>query len=143
MSRLLYHPLSAAGTTSPFDECALQVARSGSLRIVSPYIGVGYLERLTGIAREWQLISDIEAWLSSLSLRARPRAWSFIREHIGRIHHCPSIHAKVVLSDSLAMLGSANLTSKGILGRTEMGEGGGLGGEHAGQYGIGPKGFEG
>ena len=121
MSRLLYPPLSAAGTTSPFDECALQVARSGSLRIVSPYIGVGYLERLTGIAREWQLISDIEAWLSSLSLRARPRAWSFIREHIGRIHHCPSIHAKVVLSDSLAMLGSANLTSKGILGRTEMG----------------------
>ncbi len=37
------------------------------------------------------------------------------------IHHCPALHAKAVISDSFAMMGSANLTNHGILGRTEMG----------------------
>lgn len=54
-------------------------------------------------------------------MRARPRAWNFIREHLDRIHHLPAIHAKTVISDSLAMMGSANLTATGILGRTELG----------------------
>lgn len=121
MTRLIYHPLSSSSITSPFDECAVKVAQSGSIRIVSPYIGVSYLERLIGLAGEWQLITDVEAWLSSLSFRARPRAWSFIRKHLELIHHCPDIYAKHVLSKALAMMGSANLTHTGILGRTELG----------------------
>jgi len=121
MSQLIYHPLPAVSSTSPFDECAIKVAQSGAIRIVSPYIGVGYLERLIALSPEWHLISDVEAWLSSLSFRARPRAWAFIRANLQRIHHCPDIHAKVVLSPKLAMMGSANLTHAGILGRTEMG----------------------
>lgn len=122
MTKLIYHPLSSTAQTSPFDEAAVLVAQSGPIRIVSPYIGVAYLERL--IAQSggaWQLITDVEAWLGSLSFRARPRAWTFIRENLEDIHHCPDIHAKLVLSDSLAMMGSANLTKTGILGRTEMG----------------------
>ena len=98
MSQLIYHPLPAVSRTSPFDECAIKVAQSGAIRIVSPYIGVGYLERLIALSPEWHLISDVEAWLSSLSFRARPRAWAFIRANLQRIHHCPDIHAKVVLS---------------------------------------------
>ena len=121
MSQLIYHPLPAVSRTSPFDECAIRVAQSGAIRIVSPYIGVGYLERLTALSPEWHLISDVEAWLGSLSFRARPRAWGFIRANLERIHHCPDIHAQVILGPSLAMMGSANLTHTGILGRTEMG----------------------
>lgn len=67
------------------------------------------------------MITDIQEWLRSLPIRARPRAWGFIRENIKKIHHCPAVHAKAVISDSLAMMGSANLTNHGILGRTEMG----------------------
>jgi len=59
--------------------------------------------------------------LSSLSIRARPKAWQFIRENLDRIHHCPAVHAKAVIGQDLAMLGSANLTITGILSRTEMG----------------------
>lgn len=120
MPTLLYHTSTGTGI-SPFDEAVLQVARSGDVRIVSPYIGVAYLERIIGVSSEWRLISDIQEWLASLSTQARPRAWAFIREHLPLIHHCPALHAKAVISDTLAMMGSANLTTHGILGRTEMG----------------------
>ena len=122
MGRLVYHDLSAiSGQLSTFDEAVLEVAISGSVSIVSPYIGVDYLQRIIQVSTEWKLISDIEAWLSSLSIRARPKAWLFIRENLERIHHCPAIHAKAVISKKLAMFGSANLTNTGILERTELG----------------------
>lgn len=122
MGRLVYHNLSGiSGQSSPFDEAVLEVARSGAVGIVSPYIGVDYLQRIIQVSDGWRLISDIEAWLSSLSMRARPKAWLFIRENLDSIHHCPAIHAKAVIGQQLAMFGSANLTNTGILGRTEMG----------------------
>ena len=80
MSRLLYHDLTdETGQISPFDEAALEVARSGAVGIVSPYIGVDYLQRIIQVSDGWRLVSDIEAWLSSLPMRARPKAWLFIR----------------------------------------------------------------
>lgn len=122
MGRLVYHNLSGlTGQSSPFDEAVLEVARTGFVKIVSPYIGVNYLQRIIQTSDGWLLISDIEAWLSSLPVRARPKAWEFIRENLDRIHHCPAIHAKAVISQTLAMFGSANLTNTGILGRTELG----------------------
>lgn len=124
MTKLLYHLAQDDGgktAVSPFDEAVLQVARSGPVRIVSPYIGVAYLERITSLSSQWRLISDVQEWLSSLSTQTRPRAWQFIRDNLDLIHHCHALHAKAVISDSLAMMGSANLTQHGILGRTEMG----------------------
>lgn len=124
MMKLLYHIAqddSRKSAISPFDEAILTVARSGSVCIVSPYIGIGYLERIISLSPEWRLISDVQEWLGSLSTQARPRAWQFIRENLDLVHHCPAVHAKAVISDSLAYMGSANLTQTGILGRTEMG----------------------
>lgn len=122
MSQLLYHRLTRTSEDiSPFDKAILQVIEDGTVRIVSPFIGVSYLERITDAVEEWLLISDIEAWLSTLSLQARPRAWEFIRENLSHIHHCEGIHAKAVIGEQFAMFGSANLTEMGILGRTELG----------------------
>ncbi|MCC6972254.1 MAG: hypothetical protein IT434_18730 [Phycisphaerales bacterium] len=118
---LVYHKHATTGTISPFDEAALLVSRASSLQIVSPYIGVTYIERLIAVSRNWYLLSDVEEWLRSLSVRARPRAWLFIRKNLDRIHHCPALHAKVLIGDSSALIGSANFTIQGILGRTEMG----------------------
>jgi len=121
MGRLVYHdPSVISGQFSPFDEAVLEVAKSASVAIVSPYIGVDYLQRIIQVSNEWRLISDVEAWLSSLSLRARPKAWLFIRKNLDSIHHYPAIHAKAVIGQKLAMFGSANLTNTGILSRTEM-----------------------
>jgi len=122
MSQLLYHSIERTSSdTSPFDDVILQVAEDSDVSIVSPFIGVAYLERIIALADNWRLISDVEAWLASLSTRARPRAWEFIRENLPHIHHCAQIHAKSVIGQHLAMFGSANLTSHGILGRTELG----------------------
>ena len=122
MSRILYHSLErSSADVSPFDRAILTVAAQANLRIVSPYIGISYLERIIERADDWFLVSDIEAWLSSLSFRARPRAWSFIRSNLDKIHHCKGIHAKAVIGNASAMLGSANLTDTGILSRTELG----------------------
>jgi hypothetical protein len=122
MTHLVYHDLSSgSGKFSPFDEAVLKVCGSGAVGIVSPYIGVDYLQRIIQISGAWRLVSDVEAWLASLSGRARPKAWQFIRENLNSIHHCPALHAKAVITRRLAMFGSANLTMTGILGRTEMG----------------------
>lgn len=119
MATLLYH--SESDPASPFDSAILRVAKSGPVRIVSPYIGVTYLERIVNIQPEWRLLSDVEEWLRALSARDRPKAWAFIRAHLEQIRHVPALHAKCVISDTLAMMGSANLTQRGILGRTELG----------------------
>jgi len=123
MAKLLYHLARDDGESavSPFDEAILQVADSGPVRIVSPYIGVGYLARIISVSPEWRLISDVQEWLGALPRQARPAAWNFIRENLELIHHCPTLHAKAVISNSLAYMGSANLTQYGIIGRTEMG----------------------
>ncbi|BAO29053.1 phospholipase D-like domain-containing protein [Sulfuritalea hydrogenivorans] len=119
MAKLLYH--SDTDTESPFDSAVLRVAFSGPVRIVSPYVGVQYLRRILSVTTDWRMLSDVTEWLRALSTRDRPSAWSFVRENLAQIHHIPDIHAKAVISDSLAVLGSANLTQKGILGRTELG----------------------
>ena len=121
MPRLLYHATSALPTVSPFDEAATLVVRDGPIRLASPYIGVSYIERLLVTSTQWRIISDVQEWLTSLSLRVRPRAWSFIRANLGRIHHCSALHAKVIIGSRLAMLGSANFTRAGMLHRAEMG----------------------
>ena len=121
MTKLIYHLPGGSPNTSPFDDAILRVSEQGAVKIVSPYIGIGYLQRILDTSGDWTLISDIEAWLASLSVRARLAAWSFIRENLDRIHHYPAIHAKTVIGRELALIGSANLTNTGILARTEMG----------------------
>lgn len=121
MPRLLYHRPHQSDAVSPFDEAVLEAAGSGPLRIACPYIGVGYLMRALASSEDWQLISDVQEWMTVLPRRARPMAWQFIREHGDRIHHYQDLHAKVVIGGRAAMMGSANLTRRGILGRAEMG----------------------
>jgi hypothetical protein len=121
MARLLYHRPRQFGAVSPFDEAVLEAAGCGPLRIACPYIGVGYLLRALASSEDWRLISDVQEWMTVLPRRARPMAWQFIREHGDRIHHYQDLHAKVVIGGRAAMMGSANLTRRGILGRAEMG----------------------
>lgn len=121
MARLLYHRPRQPGAISPFDEAVLEVAGCGPLRIACPYIGVGYLLRALASSKDWRLISDVQEWMTVLPRRARPIAWQFIRECGDRIHHYQDLHAKVVIGGRAAMMGSANLTRRGILGRAEMG----------------------
>ena len=118
--KLLFHRVGLSGI-SPFDEAMTRVAKGHPIKIVSPYIGLRYLLRLVGLSSSWSLISDLEAWLSSLSGPERTLTTQFIGQNCERIRHFPAIHAKTVIGSATAYLGSANLTSAGVLMRTELG----------------------
>ena len=120
MTKLLFHRIGLTGT-SPFDEAIVSVAKGNPIKVVSPYIGLRYFQRLVELSSDWHLISDVEAWLSSLAKQERMLSTQFILDNCERIHHFPAIHAKMVIGHAAAYLGSANLTSAGIQTRTEMG----------------------
>lgn len=73
MPTLLYHAHQGTGPRSMKRCSRWPVA---VVRIVSPYIGVAYLERIIGVSQEWRLVSDVQVWLAFLSTQARPRAWA-------------------------------------------------------------------
>lgn len=119
--KLIYHPPNqTTPSVSPFDAAIMEMVAGTHVRIACPYLGVEYLNRIIGKAKSWQLLTDVMAWLQSNGPNARPGIVEFISQNTALIHHCPNLHAKVVLTDSAAIFGSANLTRMGITERVEM-----------------------
>ena len=119
--KLIYHITDDSGQYSPFDSELVTLANGQNLCLVSPYIGLSYLKRLTKISKSWKLITDFEAWIiSHPNEKQRLEICDFINEHFDKIKHISDIHAKVLVTDNSAFLGSANFTDKGICVRTEM-----------------------
>lgn len=121
MSELIYHDPGCPVDESPFDREILKLSASADLSIVSPYISLEYLRRITARASSWRLITDVTEWLVTTSVRDRARVLEFLGNHDGKVHNFPDVHAKVVIGQLAAYTGSANLTRSGILRRTEMG----------------------
>ena len=122
MSNLIYH--SEGGydrAESPFDKAIRDTADAESVRIICPYISPSYLKSVLAPADDWQIVTDVEAWIGTFGDSTRDEIRELIATNREQIHHFRNVHAKAVLSDDSAILGSANLTEKGILGRTELG----------------------
>ena len=122
MSNLIYHSeggYDRAG--SPFDKAIRDTAGAESVRVICPYISPSYLKSVLAPADDWQIVTDVEAWIGTFGGSTRDEIRELIATNREQIHHFPNVHAKAVLSDDSAILGSANLTEEGILGRTEMG----------------------
>lgn len=119
--KLIYHNTDDNNQCSPFDSELVTLANGQNLCLVSPYIGLTYLKRITKISNSWRLITDFEAWIiSHPNTKQRLEICDFISVHFDKIKHISDIHAKVLVTDNSAFLGSANFTDKGILERTEM-----------------------
>lgn len=122
MSRLIYHSEGGyARAESPFDKAIRDTANAESVRIVCPYISPSYLKSVLASADDWRIVTDVEAWIGTFGGSTRDKIRELIATNRERIHHFPDVHAKAVLSDDSAVVGSANLTEKGVVGRTEMG----------------------
>jgi len=122
MSRLIYHSEESYDRgESPFDRAIRETADSEEVSIVCPYIGPSYVNSILKGVDEWRIVTDVEAWIATFSGEARESIQKFIEENRERVHDFPDVHAKVVLSENSAVIGSANLTEKGVVGRTEMG----------------------
>ncbi|MBE8989015.1 phospholipase D-like domain-containing protein [Nostoc sp. LEGE 12450] len=121
-SKLIYHTdESINGGISPFDEAIHQVSNnSKELLIACPYIDVIYIKTFLHKQVNWRIMSDVEAWLSTFQGETREDIVKFITLNKDKIHHYKNLHAKLIIGDSLCLLGSANLTRMGITQRAEM-----------------------
>lgn len=120
-ARLVFHEVGNDDALSPFAQLIAQLVEGQDIVIACPYITTAYIENVVATARSWRLLSDVEEWLRAQGTDERRRTILFLRQHHGRVRHCADLHAKVVASKTVAMVGSANLTEKGLAGRQEMG----------------------
>jgi len=91
------------------------------LSIACLYLCTVYLKSMVGGRKNWRLLTDINEWLGILrSEEKRSEAIEFIREHHDRIRSYNRLHAKVVIGNELAMLGSANFPKMGLREREEV-----------------------
>lgn len=119
--KLIHHtPESASGGISPFDEAILHVCAEQEVWIVCPYLNTSYLQRIITYSTSWKLITDIEEWLAICDHKNRTNLQAFLLQNQHNIHHIRDLHAKVIVSDTTALVGSANFTDKGITSRVEM-----------------------
>lgn len=122
MARLIYHSEDDDDRReSPFDMAIREIADSDTAWLVCPYISPGYLRCILENTEEWRVITDVEAWVGAFGESARREIQKLVESNQDRIRNIRDIHAKVVVSDDSAILGSANLTEKGVTGRREMG----------------------
>lgn len=116
--KLIYH--QEKNENSVFDKEIIELVKENDIKIVCPYIGMSYIDRIIKLSKSWKLITDVEELLLSNSLNSRNDVKNFIIRNHEKIHHCKDIHAKVLTSKNKAFLGSSNFTEKGIQKRVEM-----------------------
>ncbi len=119
MAALLYHTTKTLNRVSPFDEAITTIVSGKSIKIACPYLNIYFLEKIARLANDWILLADIDALLHS-NIAQTDTLVHFIAKHQPRIKHYPKLHAKVIVSDTQAFLGSANLTDGGIYRNNEL-----------------------
>lgn len=119
MVEFLYH--GDAGGESPFGEKIAQLARDGGISIACPFLDVEILESLADASDQFRVLTDFEAWFSVETNHEGSELRSFIEEFAGSVRDLPGLHAKLVLGQEEAYLGSANLTRSGLAKNRELG----------------------
>jgi len=120
MVRLIYHDPSDRNGVSPFDEVIRDITEDEDVLLTCPYIEPDYLREITEKTENWRLLTDVQAWLSIHARAKREEIHEFLIQNNESVRHVTDLHAKVIISDDCALIGSANFTRKGLTGRTEM-----------------------
>lgn len=120
MAELIYHNPSDRTGVSPFDRAIRDITEDEEILIACPYIGPAYLRDVLNRTEKWYLLTDVSEWLGIHSRAKRGAIHEFLVEHRDRVRHITDLHAKVVIGNGQALIGSANFTTKGLTKRTEM-----------------------
>lgn len=118
---LLYHDFDSNGGVSPFNDTLEELSNADSLAIACPYITLSILHELIDSCESWRLITDVQEWMRTQSADQRDGIVEFIKENRESIHDCRNLHAKLVVGDATAFIGSANLTDAGLSRNAEIG----------------------
>jgi len=118
---LIHHPASpSSGEISSFVRHIHEIAEGSNLLIACPYISLRVLRPILGRARGWRILTDFEELLRSHAPSQRAEVIRFLADSGDRVRHWPGLHAKVIVGDDAALVGSANLTEAGLGQRQEM-----------------------
>ncbi len=120
MTRLIYHPIEASTTVSPIDEAIMDMVTSKPIKIACPYLARTPLQRMIDQSAKWQLLTDIEELLRSQGQSDREWFVQFLTNNKNHVRHCRRLHAKVIVAQPQALVGSANFTLSGLNRRAEM-----------------------
>lgn len=120
MAEVVYHDPSDRSGVSPFDKVIREITEDREVLIACPYIEPNYLKEVTQETGGWRLLTDVQAWLSIHGRAKREDVREFLMQNDEQVRHVTDLHAKVIISDDYALIGSANFTTKGLTGRTEM-----------------------
>lgn len=123
MTKLIYHTITTSRTPakeSPFDVAIRGMASSKTLKIACPYVSRKRLDQILQDHADWKLLTDVDALFRSLRRKDRHSFIELFRENKSRVRHNEDLHAKVIIADRQALVGSANLTEMGLTKRAEM-----------------------
>ena len=112
---------SADGGVSPFDTAIREIIAGEDVLFASPYITLNYFEGVIDDTASWRLLTDMEAWLDNYRRSERETIREFVARHHERIRDVRNLHAKAVIGETGALVGSANLTRTGLGRRDELG----------------------
>lgn len=122
MSELVHHTNeSADGGVSPFDTVIREIVTGEDVLFALPYITLDYLESVLDDTDSWRLLTDMEAWLDNYRTSERETIREFVARYHERIRDVRNLHAKAVIGETGALVGSTNLTRTGLGGRDELG----------------------
>lgn len=120
---LIYHlPNGNKRDRSPFDVAINNVVKNKTIKIVCPYIGLNYFESvIIDGCKDWELLTDVNALINSQQNRnMAEKTLRFLDNFHKKIRHLDGLHAKVIISEGIALIGSANFTTNGITKNNEM-----------------------
>lgn len=118
---LLYYDLDDNDGVSPFNDILEELSNADSLVIACPYITLSILRDLIDSCDSWRLITDVQEWMRIQSTDKQNNTVEFIEDNSESIHDCRDLHAKLVVGDATAFIGSANLTDAGLTRNAEIG----------------------
>lgn len=98
----------------------MDMVSSKSIKIACPYLGHEPFTRVLRECSAWQLLTDIDELLRNLVRAERQWFIDLLNEDPSRVRHNQNLHAKVVVAGQHALVGSANLTARGLTRRAEM-----------------------
>lgn len=121
MGKLIYHTPERNNEVSKFDIALTDIVKNKKIKIACPFIGIYYINKLIKLCNDWRILTDINAWINSQNSKIqRNKIYDFLIKNKEKIHHYPSLHAKVIITDEALFLGSSNFTDNGIFRKNEM-----------------------
>jgi hypothetical protein len=121
--KLIYHLLDTDGKNikpSSFGTAINDMVKNKTIQVACPYITLSYFKNnIVNNCKNWELLTDVYDLVKSQQGHSK-EIEKFLKENHTKIKHQDGLHAKIIIAEDVALLGSANFTESGIYKNNEM-----------------------